>query len=65
MTKLNDLSAAQLEWIIDIKHRIEILQIQLDSIGGDAGTGRPKANGRRPPLVVLPSLLLFWAKYKG
>lgn len=43
MTKLNDLSAAQLEWIIDIKHRIEILQIQLDSIGGDAGTGRPKA----------------------
>jgi hypothetical protein len=51
---IKDLSAQQLQQIIDIKQQIEDLQSKLDSIAGGGGTGkrlgrppgRPKGTGR-------------------
>jgi hypothetical protein len=56
MTNLKDLSAQQLQQIIDIKQQIEDLQSELDSIAGGGGTGkrlgrppgRPKGTGQGP-----------------
>lgn len=47
MINLNDFTSAQLEWITDIKQRIEKLQSQLDSISGDAGPGLGRSKGKR------------------
>jgi len=47
MTKLKDLTTAQLQRIIDIKQQLEDLQNQLDSIAGGSGRGPGRPKGKR------------------
>ena len=69
MTDLKDLTAAQLQRIIDVKQQIEGLQNQLESIGGTGrGPGRPKGKrrmSRTGRAAIAAAARARWAAYRG
>jgi hypothetical protein len=73
MTKLTDLTSAQIQRAIDIKLQIETLQNQLDSIDGGNGSGMPspfikkkkRRMSRAGRAAIAAAARARWAKIKG
>jgi hypothetical protein len=72
MTKITDLTTAQLNSIIAIKEQIENLQSQLDSIASGNGSPTPTVATRRRRRMsragrarIIAAVKARWAKYNG